>query len=94
MTVGFLALHYPAPDHLEEFVDRVRAVREVLRATPGCVSVDCWVSDDGTAVVSAAHWDSERAYAAALATVPTANVDVAFDDREIRPREIVTLRSR
>ncbi|MCM6776579.1 antibiotic biosynthesis monooxygenase [Nocardia sp. CDC159] len=93
MTVGFIAFHYPAPEQLERFVDRVHRVRDVLCTTAGCVSVDCWVTEDGKAVVSAAHWESEREYAEAFATLPTAEVDIAFDEREIRPREIFTLYS-
>ncbi|WP_378730921.1 antibiotic biosynthesis monooxygenase [Nocardia brasiliensis] len=93
MTVGFVAFHYPAPAHFEEFVDRVRKVREVMRSAPGCLAVDCWVSAEGDAVISTGQWESEEACAASFAAVASADVDVEFDERECRPRHIVKLLS-
>ncbi|OXM54248.1 antibiotic biosynthesis monooxygenase [Amycolatopsis alba] len=91
MTVGFVATHYPHADHHSEFVSRVQRVADVLRSTPGCLGAECWVTADGDAVVSIVHWESESAQAASMQALGTADVDVAFDDREVRPREIVQL---
>ncbi|MFI9504361.1 antibiotic biosynthesis monooxygenase [Nocardia sp. NPDC052566] len=94
MTVGFVAFHYPEPAYFEEFVERVHRVRDVLESAPGCLSVECWVTSEGDAVVSTGQWDSADAYAASFAAVARADVDVAFDERECRPRQIFTLSSR
>jgi quinol monooxygenase YgiN len=95
MTVGFVAFHYPRPEHFDDFVARVHKVGAVLRSVPGCLSVDSWVTTDGDdAVVSTGQWESEDAFAASFAAVAAAEVDVTFDDREHRPRQIYKLASR
>lgn len=95
MTVGFVAFHYPRPEHFDDFVARVHTVAAVLRSVPGCLSADCWESADGAdAVVSTGQWESEEAFAASFAAVAAAEVDVAFDDREHRPRQIFKLAAR
>ncbi|MFD5096637.1 antibiotic biosynthesis monooxygenase family protein [Amycolatopsis thailandensis] len=91
MTVGFVATHYPHADHHDEFVARVRRVAGVLSSTPGCLGAECWVTAAGDAVVSIARWESAAAQAASMQALGSADVDVAFDDREVRPREIVQL---
>ncbi|WP_414938981.1 antibiotic biosynthesis monooxygenase [Amycolatopsis sp. cmx-11-51] len=91
MTVGFVATHYPHPEHHDDFVSRVQRVAIALRATPGCLAAECWVTATGDAVVSIVRWESETAQAASMRALGSADVDVAFDDREVRPREIVQL---
>ncbi|MCA6091134.1 antibiotic biosynthesis monooxygenase [Streptomyces sp. SCA3-4] len=87
MKTCLVAFHYPHASHREEFIARVRRVAEIFRRTPGCLSADCWVTDE--AVASTVHMDSAEALDAALATVmATAGADIVFDDRETRPREI------
>ncbi|MEU0501204.1 antibiotic biosynthesis monooxygenase [Nocardia sp. NPDC005998] len=95
MTVGFVAFHYPRPEHFDDFVSRVHKVAAAMRSAPGCLSVDCWISTDGDdAVVSTGQWESEEAFAASFAAVAAAQVDVTFDDREHRPRQIFRLAAR
>jgi len=38
-----------------------------MAATPGCLAVDCWVSDDGQAVMTTGEWDTQQALAGRLA---------------------------
>ncbi|MGW4410832.1 antibiotic biosynthesis monooxygenase family protein [Nonomuraea sp. NPDC004702] len=87
--VAMIATHYPHAAHREEFVERVRKVAEAFRSTPGCLSAECWLSAE--AVVSIVRWESDEAFAASLAALGAADLDVAFDEREARPREIVRL---
>ncbi|TJZ59054.1 hypothetical protein FCH28_02635 [Streptomyces piniterrae] len=89
MNVGMVAYHYPHAAHREEFISRVRQVRDVMLRTPGCLSGECWASGD--AVISIVRWESEDARAASFAAVAEAGVDVAYDERESRPRDIVPL---
>jgi quinol monooxygenase YgiN len=91
MKVGLVALHYPRPEHRDKMISRVRRAAEVMAVTPGCLAVDCWVSDDGQAVVTTGQWESEQALTAGFAAVRTAGVDVDFDERESRTREVVHL---
>ncbi len=35
MKVGLVGIHYPRPEHRDEFIFRVRQAAEVLAATPG-----------------------------------------------------------
>ena len=52
MKVGLVALHYPRPGHWDEMISRVHRAAEEMAATPGCLAVGCWVSDDHQAVVT------------------------------------------
>jgi len=46
MKVGLVALHFPRPEHWDEMISRVHRAAEVMAAAPGCLAVDCWVSED------------------------------------------------
>lgn len=94
MTVGFVGVHYPQPTQVGDFVERVHVVVEALRSTPGCLDAECWITEDGEAVVSTAHFASEDAYAASFAAAMNAGVDVAFDERERLPRQVFKLSPR
>ena len=50
-------------------ISRVHRAAEVLAATPGCLAVDCWLSEDNQAVVTTAQWESEQARIAAFGGV-------------------------
>ncbi|MFD1931281.1 antibiotic biosynthesis monooxygenase family protein [Nonomuraea mangrovi] len=89
MKVGMVASHYPHASYREEFVSRVHQVAEEFRRTPGCLSAECWLSED--AVISIVRWESEEAFAASLTAVQAAGLDLAYDERESRPREIIRL---
>lgn len=91
MKVGMVALHYPRPEHRDEMISRVRQAAAVMAATPGCLAVECWVSEDGQAVVTTGQWESEEALTAGFAAVRAADVDFGYDEREARPREVVRL---
>jgi len=91
MKVGMVANHYPHASHHEEFISRVHQVAEAFRRTPGCLSADCWVSAESDAVISIVQWESEDAFTASLAAVKAAGLDLAYDEREARPREILQL---
>jgi hypothetical protein len=43
----------------------------------------------GDAVVSIVQWESEAASAASLVAVQAADVDIDFDERKSRPREVL-----
>jgi quinol monooxygenase YgiN len=88
MKVGLVALHYPRPEHRDEMISRVRQAAAVMTAAPGCLAADCWVSEDGQAIVTTGQWESVQALAAGFAAVRTAGVDIGYDERESRPREI------
>jgi hypothetical protein len=47
MKVGLVAPDYPRREHRDEMITRVRRAADVMAATPGCLAVDCWVSEDG-----------------------------------------------
>jgi len=91
MTVGFVAVHYPDAAHRDDFISRVQHAAEVLRSTPGCLAADCWIAVTGDAVVSTAQWESEEAQTCSFAIAKAAGVDFDYDEREIRPREILRL---
>jgi len=72
-------------------ISRVRQAAGVMAATPGCLAVDCWVSEDGQAVVTTGQRESEQALTAGFSAVRTAGVDFGYDERESRPRQVFRL---
>jgi quinol monooxygenase YgiN len=91
MKVGPVALHFPRPEYWDEMISRVHRAAAVMAAAPGCLVVDCWVSEDHQAVVTTGQWESEQALRAGFAAVRTAGVDFDYDERESRPRQVFPL---
>ena len=91
MKVGLVGIHYPRPEHWDEYISLVRQAAEVLAATSGCLGVNCWLSEDNQAGVSIGQWESEQAFTAGIAAARAAGVDFDYDEREFRPREIFRL---
>jgi quinol monooxygenase YgiN len=91
MQVGLVAFHYPRPEYRAEMLRRVHRAAEVIGAEPGCLEVDCWLGEDGTAIVTTGKWESEQAFTGGFAAARAAGVDFTFDEREARPREIFRL---
>ncbi|WP_432000041.1 putative quinol monooxygenase [Streptomyces sioyaensis] len=95
MSFGFVAFHYPAPEHLEEFVGNCHEVADATRRQPGFLSVGVWVTPDGEAVVTTGAFESEEAFSAAaevgreMGATPE-----GLSDLEVRPREVHFLVSR
>ncbi|MEV5481432.1 MULTISPECIES: antibiotic biosynthesis monooxygenase [Streptomyces] len=95
MSFGFVAFHYPAPEHVEEFVRNCHQVAEATRRQPGFLSVGVWVTPDGGAVVTTGAFESEEAFSAAaevgreMGATPE-----GLSDLEVRPREVHFLVSR
>lgn len=89
--VGLVAVHYPRPEHRDEMIARVGRAAEVMAATPGCLAAECWVSEDGQAVVTTGRWASDQALMAGFSAVRAAGVDFGYDERESRPREVLKL---
>ncbi|WP_166347366.1 antibiotic biosynthesis monooxygenase [Phytoactinopolyspora limicola] len=94
MSFGFIAFHYPAPQHLDEFVAGCNKVADAARRQSGFESVGVWVTTDGGAVVTTGAFESEEAFQAAAALA--GEMDAAPDgisDLEVKPREVHLVRS-
>ncbi|MFD4659756.1 antibiotic biosynthesis monooxygenase [Kitasatospora sp. NPDC058444] len=95
MSFGFVAYHYPRPEHVEEFVGRCHRVRAVLLPQPGFLRAEVWVTPEGDAVVTTGEFASRQAFERAFAAVLREAAEaVVFDEREVRPRLVHTLLSR
>ncbi|RJL23010.1 antibiotic biosynthesis monooxygenase [Bailinhaonella thermotolerans] len=95
MAFGFVAYHYPAPEHFEEFVAGCHEVAEAARTQPGFLSVGVWATTDGEAVVTTGAFESEEAFLAAaqIGRDMDATPD-GISDLEVKPREVHFLVSR
>ncbi len=91
MQVGMVAFHYPSPEYRDQMLGRVQQACGFIGASPGCLAVDCWLTEDGTSIVSTGKWESEAALKAGFAAARAGGVDFTYDDRETRPREIYRL---
>lgn len=95
MTYGFVAYHYPAAEHFEEFLGHCHQVADTARGKPGCLSVQVWVTSDGDAVVSTAEFESEEAFQGlAEAGREMGATPDGLSDLEIKPRQVQFLVSR
>ncbi|MFI8498738.1 antibiotic biosynthesis monooxygenase family protein [Streptomyces sp. NPDC085524] len=95
MAFGFVAFHYPAPEHLEEFVRKAHQVADASRRQPGFLSVEVWVTPDRNAVVTTGSYETREAFLAAaeVGREMGATPD-GISDLEIRPRQVHFLESR
>ena len=95
MSFGFVAFHYPAPEHLDAFVADCHRVADAMRAQPGFVDVGVWVSADGEAVVTNGEFESQKDFEALadLAREMGATAD-GLSELEIKPRVVHFLHSR
>jgi len=91
MKAGLVAFHYPSRDYCEEMLGRVRRAAAFIAAMPGCLGVDCWLTEDGQAVVSTGQWESMEALLGGFAAARAAGIDFHVDEREVRPREVFRL---
>jgi quinol monooxygenase YgiN len=91
MTVGLVAIHYPHDAHREELISRVKRAADVMRRTPGCLSAETWIDLANQTVVATGEWESDEALGRAFAAVESAGVDIEYDARGLRPREVLRL---
>jgi hypothetical protein len=90
MTHMAMVIHYPRPEHLDAFIESMRAVQAVVAVVPGCIEVDIWTEQGGDAVVAASKWMSIEALMSGRAAIVASGMDVSFDDeRESAPRQHV-----
>jgi quinol monooxygenase YgiN len=87
-NVGLVAFHYPRPEYAEEMLRRVRQAVKAIKAAPGCLGADCWLTDDGIAIVTTGQWESRRALNAGFAAARAAGLDFSYSKHEAWPREI------
>ncbi|WP_106401453.1 antibiotic biosynthesis monooxygenase family protein [Actinocorallia populi] len=94
MSVGFVAFHYPQPNHFEEFVGRAHRVRAFLEEKPGCRSAEVWATPDAEAVVTIVRFETEEALQEGIAAAADLGDVIAYDERERAPRQISMLLSK
>ena len=88
MTVRVLAFHYPAPEHRAEMIERIKRAVEMMRGAPGFIDADCWLEEDGDAVVATGTFESKEQWRQAVRTVAAADIDFNYDERELEPRQV------
>ncbi len=91
MSFRLVAFHYPKPEHHDEMTRRITRAAEVMTTVPGCLEADCWKEESSGAVVATGTFESKEACMRAFHAVAAAKVDIDFDDRESRPRDVYNL---
>jgi len=95
MSFGFIAFHYPAPEHVEEVVGNCHQVAEAALRQPGFLSVGVWVTTGGDAVATTGAFESEEAFrAAADAARELGATPNGLSDLEVKPRQVHFILSR
>lgn len=91
MSTGFIAYHYPEPEHFADFVEGTKIVRDTFGSQPGCRTAKIWATTDNDAVITSATFDTERQYQDAFAVVQGLGGTIDFDAFERKPREILAV---
>jgi hypothetical protein len=60
-------------------------------ATPGCLAAGCRVGEDGQRVVTTGQWETEAVVDGRVRRRVHAGVDIGYDERESRSREVCRL---
>jgi heme-degrading monooxygenase HmoA len=89
--VGLVAFHYPRREYAAEMLRRICQAAKFITAAPGCLGADCWLTEDGAAIVTTGQWESAQAFEAGFAAARAAGIDFRYDEREARPRKIFRL---
>ena len=61
-----IAIHYPKPEHVDDFLAFMARVEAGMRGAPGLLSFESWRESDGGRLVGLSRWESGEAFAAAL----------------------------
>jgi len=81
----FMVLHWPEPDRRDALAQSMREMRDLLRATPGCLAVEPpYVTDDGSCLVGISKWESKEAF---LGSGIKMRPPEEIVDGETRPRQ-------
>jgi heme-degrading monooxygenase HmoA len=55
-----IAIHYPKPEHIEDFLAFMAKVETVAHGSPGMLRFGSWREDDGKRLVGLSMWHEER----------------------------------
>lgn len=91
MAFRVLAFHYPKPEHRQEMTERIKRAAEVMAGCPGFLAADCWLEEDGDAVVAIGTFESKEQWLSAMHVVAGADIDFDFDEREREARRVQLL---
>jgi heme-degrading monooxygenase HmoA len=91
MAFRVIAYHYPTTGHRPEMIERIKRAAEVMAGCPGFLAADCWLEEDGEAVVAVGTFESKEQWLQAMHVVAGAEVDFDFDEREREPRRVQLL---
>jgi len=72
-------------------VERIKRAAAVMAGCPGFLAADCWLEENGEAVVAIGTFDAKEQWLQAMQVVARANVDFEFDEREHQPRRVQLL---
>jgi hypothetical protein len=90
VSFRLLAFHYPKPEHRTEMLHRLARAVEVMASADGCLEAEYWRDEASEALVATAKFDSKQRCLDALDRTAVM-VDIAYDEREARPREVYHL---
>lgn len=81
-----MVFHWPEPERREALAQSMRAMREALRTTPGCIDVDppYLVDHEGECLVGISKWESKEAF---LASGFVLRAPDEIVEGETRPRQ-------
>ena len=59
-----IAIHYPKPEHIEDFLTFMAEVETVAHGSPGMLRFGSWREDGGERLVGLSMWESKEAFEA------------------------------
>lgn len=61
-----IAIHYAAPEHVDELLDHMKRVADSVEGAPGLLEFQCMRESGGTRLIGFSRWDTQAAFEAAL----------------------------
>jgi len=61
-----IAIHYPEPEHIEDFLAFMAKVETVAHGSPGMLRFGSWREDGGKRLVGLSMWESKEAFEVSL----------------------------
>jgi heme-degrading monooxygenase HmoA len=85
-----IAIHYPKPEHIENFLAFMAKVETVAHDSPGMLRFGSWREDGGKRLVGLSMWESKGAFEASLPQITSLHEERSAEWSD-RPDDVLFL---
>jgi quinol monooxygenase YgiN len=85
-----IAIHYPKPEHIEDFLAFMAKVETVAHDSPGMLRFGSWREDGGKRLVGLSMWESKGAFEVSLPQITSLHEERSAEWSD-RPDDVLFL---